>query len=160
MQSDCKTTILPVISTSVKSELANQKMSLSPAGVKKIETAVAIELDSRILSDPQFQAIQNRLVYRGNKDDVRGYNMSDRARKAIVAAANARAEKLMTTVTREVIRGLADFRTACCDIGKARGGNRRRRETGSTGGGKPNAEDVFADKSKSVGDALDAILPN
>ena len=109
-----------MISTAAKKELASHKIELSPEWMSDLVGAVDAQIRQNLASDSQFQALMNRAHYAGNRDDIRGYNLSDTAIKTIIDAAKLRASKLVPGAVRKVVAKLAQlnpqFKSAVPDI--------------------------------------------
>jgi hypothetical protein len=149
--------IHPLISAAAKKELASHKIELSSEWMGDLVGAVDSQIKQNLVSDPQFQALLNRIHYAGNREDIRGYDLSDRAIKTLIDAAKLRATKLIPGAVRKVVAKLAQlnpqFKAPIPDANGGGGGAR-----GPVGGPKGSVQEALKDRKLSISQTLDRIL--
>lgn len=147
--------ISPLITGAAKRELAAAKIELSPEWTTDLVNAVDSAIRENLRSDSQFQALMDRVHYAKNRNDIRGYNLSDQAIKTLVDAARLRATKLIPGLVKKFVAKLSQLNPQARVIDPAAGvrggGGGHRSANGS-------AQDALKDRRLSVSDTLDRVL--
>jgi hypothetical protein len=147
--------IRPIFMKALTTELAARKLTLNEKWKSRVGQDVANALSAKFEADPQLQALINREHYKGNREDLKGYDTSDKVVRNMVAAARARAEKLIPKLVAQALADIADLNPAARPADPAAG------VRGGATGGKSNGStvaDKIADKKVSLEDTLSAVF--
>jgi hypothetical protein len=147
--------IRPIFMRALTTEMAARKLTLNDYWKGKVGQEVADELARKFDSDPQLQALINREHYKGNREDLKGYDTSDKVIRNIVTAAKTRADKLIPKLVAQALAHIADLNPGTRTADPAAG------VRGGTPGSKPNGStvaDKIADKKVSLEDTLSAVF--
>lgn len=150
----------PIFRKALSSEITARKITLTEYWKGRVGYDVAQELSRRLEMDPQYMALVNREHYKGNRDDLRGYDTSDKTLRALVAAAKTRAEKLVPKLVSEAIGHIAELNPTAARVTPDPAANVRGGGTPSGNQNKRSAQDILKDKKVGVSESLDALFAN
>lgn len=150
--------VRPIFMNALNKELTARKLDLPEKWKVRIGGEVGAELTRRLESDPTLQAIVNREHYKGNREDLRGYDTSDKVVRNLVAAVKTRAERLIPKLVSEALADIAALKPAAKAADPAAGV----RGSGAPKGGsdKHSAAEVLKDRKVGVSETLDALFAN
>jgi hypothetical protein len=146
----------PMFMKALTTEMTARKITLNDYWKGKVGQEVADELARKFDSDPQLQALINREHYKGNKDDLKGYDTSDKVIRNIIAAAKTRGEKLIPKLVAQALAHIADLNPGARAADPAAGVR-----GGAAGAGKPKTgtlAEKLADRKVSLEDTLSAVF--
>ena len=146
----------PLISSAIAKEVAARNLTLTDNWIARVSSQVRQGILGKIAKDPQFQALMNRSHFKGNREDLRGYDTREPVIRSLVEAARTRAQKLIPGLVQSEIAEIAALNPTA-KVGDPAARVRSGAPAARSADAKPLA-DKMKDRRVPVGELLTDIL--